>query len=276
METNTKKIGLVLSSGAARGIAHIGVISVLEREKIPIDAIAGTSIGAIIGGLYASGMNSQDIAEAVISINRRRMYSFFDFSISNQGFIRGTKVSEWLTSIIGNLKFEDLKIPFRCVAADVITGEKVVIKEGLVVEGIRASISIPVLYMPFHWQGRYLVDGGMVDPVPVDAVREMGAEFIIAATVSPDKGKILQRIALDGVLPPGPPTIFSIVRRLQKMQDGDEIATGASRADVVIKPAVKGRRLRPGDRRRIGDLISSGEEAANRSLPELKNKLGIN
>ena len=271
-----EKTGLALSSGAARGIAHIGVLSVLEREKIPVDAIAGTSIGAIIGGLYACGINSQDIAEAIKSINRRRMYSFFDFSLSNQGFIRGTKVREWLTSIVGNLKFEDLKIPFCCVAADVITGEKIVIKEGLVVDGIRASISIPVLYTPFHWQGRYLIDGGMVDPVPVDATREMGAEFVIAATVSPEKGKKLQRITIDGVLPPGPPTIFSIIRRLRKVRDGDEIETGASRADMVIKPAVRGRRIRPGDHRRIEELISSGEEAANCALPELKNKLGIN
>jgi NTE family protein len=269
-----KKVGLVLSSGAARGIAHIGVLSILEKESIPVDMIAGTSIGAIIGGLYAAGKTSQEIAEAVININRRKMYSFFDFALSPHGFIRGKRVTNWLTSIMGNPLFEDLKIPFRCVAADIITGEKIVIKEGRVVDGIRASISIPVLYMPFHWQGRYLVDGGLVDPVPVDIAHEMGAELVIASTVSPDMGKKLQRITFNGALPANPPTIFSVIRRLMKIADGDEIATGAARADVIITPVVRGRRMRPGDRREIGDLISSGEEAAGRALPEVKRMLG--
>jgi NTE family protein len=268
-----KKVGLALSSGAARGIAHVGVLSILEREGIPIDMIAGTSVGAIIGAFYAAGKTSQEIVEAILRIDRRRMYSFFDFTLPSQGIIRGKKVGEWLTSVIGNLTFDDLKTPFACVAADIVTGEKAVISKGSVVDGVMASTSIPILYMPFRFQGRYLVDGGLVDPVPVDVVREMGADLVIAASVAPDMGKKLQEVITNGSVQPNAPNIFSITRRLMKVANSEETITGAASADIVITPAVWGRRLRPGDRRRISELISSGEQAAIRAIPTIKRLL---
>ena len=267
------KVGLALSSGGARGIAHVGILSILERECIPIDMIAGTSIGAIIGAFYAAGKTSQEIGDVILSIDRRKMYSFFDFTLSSQGIIRGAKVSEWLTSIIGNLTFDDLKMPFACVAADIMTGEKVVVSKGSVVDGIMSSISIPILYMPFRLQGRYLVDGGLVDPVPVDVVREMGADLTIAATVASDIGKKLKRVITNGLVHPNAPNIFSIIRRLMKVANSEETITGAASADIIITPAVQGRRLRPGDRRRISELISSGEQSAIHAIPTIKSQL---
>ena len=270
-----KKVGLALSSGGARGIAHIGILSILERERIPIDMIAGTSMGAIIGAFYTSGKTSQEIGEAIFKINRRRMYSFFDFAFSSQGIIRGKKVSGWLTSVIGDLTFDDLKIPFACVAADIVTGERIVINKGSVVDAVRASISIPILYMPFHFQGRYLVDGGLVDPVPVDVVREMGADLIIASTVTRDMGKRLQRVIIDGSVHQRSPNIFGMMRRLRKVTKGEATITGVAHADIVINPVIAGRRVPPGDHRRVSELISSGEEAAIRAMPTIRRELRV-
>jgi NTE family protein len=268
-----KKVGLALSSGAARGIAHVGILSILERENIPIDMIAGSSIGALIGAFYAAGKTSQEIGEAIISVDQRKMYSFFDVTLSSQGMIRGEKVSQWLTSIIGNLTFADLKIPFACVAADIMTGEKIVISEGPVVDAVRASISIPILYLPFRWRGRYLVDGGLVDPVPVTVLQEMGADLVIAATVSPETGKKLPRVITDDTTNLNRPNVFRMIQRLMEAANGEATINGAAGADIVITPTVRGRRVRPGDRRRIAELISAGKEAATQAIPDIRVQL---
>ena len=270
-----KKVGLALSSGAAKGIAHIGVLAVLEREGIPVDFIAGTSMGALIGAFYAAGRTAEEIEEVIVGVNRKKMRSFFDFTLSGQGIIRGERVIEWLRYSIDNADFADLRIPFACVAADINSGEKVVIDDGPVAEGVRASVSIPVLYMPFSWRGRHLVDGGLVDPVPVDVVREMGADFIIAATVTPDKGKQLPKLSIAGRMTEKPPGIFRMWRLLRKVRRGEVTDTGAARADIVIAPAVRGMRLRPGDRRRVAELVSAGEHAATEAVPVIRSELGI-
>lgn len=270
-----KRVGLALSSGAARGIAHIGVLAVLEREGIPVDFIAGTSMGALIGAFYAAGRTAKEIEEVIVGVTRKKMRSFFDFTLSGQGIIRGERVIEWLRYSIDNAEFSDLRIPFACVAADIHSGEKVVIEDGSVAEGVRASVSIPVLYMPFSWRGRHLVDGGLVDPVPVDVVRDMGADFVIASTVTPDKGKQMSRLSIAGVMPEKPPGIFRMWRLLRKVRRGEVTATGAARADIVIAPDVRGMRLRPGDRRRVAELVSAGEHAAIKAIPEIRRELGI-
>jgi len=271
-----KKVGLALSSGGAKGIAHIGVLAVLEREGIPVDFIAGTSMGALIGAFYAAGRTAKEIEEVIVGVNRKQMRSFFDFTLSGQGIIRGQRVIEWLKYSINNADFSDLRIPLACVAADIHSGEKVVIEDGPVAEGVRASISIPVLYMPFSWRGRHLVDGGLVDPVPVDVVREMGADYVIAATVTPDKGKQLPREIVTGGIPKKPPGIFRMWRLLRKVRRGEVTDTGAVRADIVIAPlGVRGMRLRPGDRRRVAELVSAGEQAAVKAIPVIRSELGI-
>lgn len=181
-----RKVGLALGGGAARGLAHIGVLEVLEKEGIPIDMIAGTSAGAAIGAFYAKGKDAGQIKSVALDMGWKRLAPLVDLALPQTGFIAGRKVKEQLKLIIGDIEFGDLKIPLACVATDIMTGEEVVIDQGSVLEGVRASISIPVIFTLAKWKDRYLVDGGLVNPVPVSVLRRMGADVIIAVNVTPD------------------------------------------------------------------------------------------
>ncbi|MCK4528592.1 patatin-like phospholipase family protein [candidate division WOR-3 bacterium] len=191
-----RKIGLALGSGAARGFAHIGVLKVFDEEKIPIDFIAGTSIGALIGAIYASGISAREIEEIVLNLDRKKTTSLFTPTIPYSGLVEGKRITEFIKSIIGNPNIEDLKIPFAAIATDVMSGREVIFTKGSTVEAVRASISIPGIFTPCKYNGNFLADGGLVNPLPVNCVREMGADFIIAVNVlpSPEKGTYTLRI----------------------------------------------------------------------------------
>jgi len=177
------KIGLALGSGGPRGLAHIGIIKALENNEIPIDCIAGSSAGSIIGGLYSALKDIKKIEDIALSANRRTLLSlFFDPSLT-QGLIAGNKLERFIEKYIGNINFSDLKIPFTAVATDLITKEPVPIKKGKVVKALRASSSIPFVLKPVKKGRHVLVDGGLSDPVPVDVVRKMGADLVIAVNL---------------------------------------------------------------------------------------------
>ena len=180
------KIGLALGSGAARGLAHIGVLKVLIEEGVPVDMIAGSSIGALIGACYARKGEIADFEEIVLKIDWKQLARLTDPNLAFmfKGFIHGRKVKELLKAIIGDVEFKDLKIPLAIVVTDVNTGEEVIIKEGSVIEAVRASISIPAIFMPVKFKNRFLIDGGIVNPVPVNVVKDMGATFVIASNVA--------------------------------------------------------------------------------------------
>ena len=179
------KIGLALGSGAARGLAHIGILRALKEKNISIDVIAGSSMGALVGACYARNGDITDIEETVLNLDWRQLAQLADpnLALLFKGVIHGKKVKELLKTIIGDIKFKDLKIPLAVVATDVNTGEEVVIKEGSVIEAVRASISIPAIFMPVKFNSRFLIDGGIVNPVPVNVVKDMGATFVIACNV---------------------------------------------------------------------------------------------
>jgi len=176
-----KKIGLALGSGGAKGLSHIGVLKVLEREGIEVSYISGSSAGALIGGLYAKGYSAKDLEKLALDIgkNKEEFYKLFDFSKSLQGIIKGEKILEYLDNILEGSSFTNLKIPFISLAVDLITGEKVIIKEGKVSEAIRASISIPVIFHPYPWKDKLLIDGGVLSPVPVKELRDLYKPDII-------------------------------------------------------------------------------------------------
>lgn len=208
------RIGLVLGGGGARGAAHVGVLRELERLRVPIDAIAGTSMGAIVGGLYASGMTPAELSELIESLDwndafqdttKREDMSFrrkqddesfpirFEVGLRDgelilpEGLISGQKLSwilrELTLNVSGVRNFDELPIPFRAVASDIETGEAYVMTEGDLVRAMRASMSAPGIFSPVHLDGRRLVDGGLTGNVPVDAVRDMGVDIIIAVDV---------------------------------------------------------------------------------------------
>ena len=262
-----RKVGLALGSGAARGLAHIGVLEVLEKEGISIDMIAGTSVGAAIGVLYAQGKDASTIKSLILHLSWKRLTSLVDLALPKTGFIKGKKIQGLLEVIIGgDIGFSDLKIPFACVAADITTGEEVVINQGSVVEGIRASISIPVIFTVVKWKGRYLVDGGLVNPVPVSVLRQMGADFIIAVNVIPavrDRAQQVEKVK--------EPHIISVIMQSLYIASYLGVRSSLEGADIVIEPQMPD--ITYGDFSRAEECISQGALATHGSIPEIKRQL---
>jgi NTE family protein len=261
-----RKIGLALGGGAARGLAHIGVLEVLEKEGIPIDMIAGTSAGAAIGALYAQGKHASQIKELATKIGWMQFLSLVDLALPRSGFVEGTRIKKLLKSIIGDIEFSDLRIPMAFVATDIRSGEEVVINQGSVLEGVRASISIPVIFTAVKWQDRYLVDGGLVNPVPVRTVREMGADFIIAVNVIPPMGVRTRRAKKSKQ-----PGMFHVMLQSIYIATYSLVRSSLERADIVIEPQLTN--IGYGDFHRIKDCISQGELAAQDLIPQIKEQL---
>lgn len=186
-ELSEKLIGLALGSGAAYGLSHIGLLRVLERENIPVDVIAGTSIGALVGAFWGAGFNADQLEQVAQSINKNnaffKLIGFSDLSLAHRGFFKGDQMLRYLESYLGNMTFQDLKLPVKIIAADLFTTEEVVMDAGRVVDAVRASASIPGIFRPFHHKGMCLIDGGVIDPLPVKVLARMGVKKIIAANV---------------------------------------------------------------------------------------------
>lgn len=175
------KIGLALGAGASRGFAHIGVLQVLEEIGIRPDYIAGSSIGSIIGALYASGMTPKMMEGIACNIDAKLCY---DLGFSRRGFIQGKKIEELIRLLTKDKNFDDLDINLAVTAVDLITNQRVIIREGKVYKGVRASISIPGVFQPVFDGDRVLIDGGILERVPVNVVREMGADIVIGVDVA--------------------------------------------------------------------------------------------
>ncbi|VVB77702.1 Patatin-like phospholipase [uncultured archaeon] len=181
-----KKIGLALGSGGARGFAHIGVIKVLEENNIPIDMIAGTSMGALIGALYSSEPNLKKLGKEALSEEWKKL---FDYTFSKSGLIKGKKIEEFLDKRLDGMSFKELKIPLFVTAFDINNNQEVIFHKGSVAKAVRASISIPGLFFPVENKKRILVDGGVIDPIPTEILRKKGADIVIAVNVNEVKRK---------------------------------------------------------------------------------------
>jgi NTE family protein len=249
-------------------MAHIGVLEVLEREGIPIDMIAGTSAGAAIGALYAQGKPAHEIKKLATEIGWVQFFSLVDLALPRSGFIEGTKIKELLKSVIGDIDFKDLSIPMACVATDIESGEEVVINQGPVLEGVRASISVPVIFTAVKREDRYLVDGGLVNPVPVSTVREMGADFVIAVNVVPPMGVKSRRKPKK----PKKPGMFHVMLQSIYIASYAMVKTDLEKADVVIEPQLPN--IGYGDFHRTRECIEQGELAALTSIADIKKRLG--
>ncbi len=183
--TKQPKIGLALGSGGPKGLAHIGVIKILEENNIPIHFIAGSSIGAMIGGFYAATKDIKQIEETALGISWRQVSTLIDPSL-RQGLLGGEKIKTFIKKHINEVHFKDLKIPFSAVATDMKNGDVVSMDKGELSSAIRASISFPLVLKPVEREGRLLTDGALSMPVPVEVVRKMGAELIIAINLDTD------------------------------------------------------------------------------------------
>ncbi len=182
--TSQKTVGLVLGSGSSRGWAHIGAIEALEEENIPIDFVAGSSIGSYVGALYACG-SLKSLKEFVLKMDGKRVFSYFDVVFPRSGLLDATKKLKELFSIHTEVSdFSELNIPLLMVATDLETGKKVVLKSGDIFSALRATMSIPGLFAPVKVKDHWLVDGGLVDPVPVGVARALEADVVIAIDLS--------------------------------------------------------------------------------------------
>ncbi|MDK2805081.1 MAG: hypothetical protein PWQ94_245 [Thermoanaerobacterium sp.] len=177
------KVGLILGGGAARGYAHLGVLKKLEEENIPIDFIIGTSIGALIGAIYASGNDLEKIIKDVRDINFLKLIKMVDLNIPQKGFIKGDKIEKFLSNYIKN-DFDELKIPLYAIATDIKHGREIIFSNGPVIKAVRASISIPVVFEPVEFQNTKLVDGSIIDFDAVDLAIKLGADIVIISDVS--------------------------------------------------------------------------------------------
>lgn len=184
MTTGKPKLGLALGSGAARGMAHIGVLRALDDAGATPDIVAGTSIGSLVGGVYAAG-KIDELTDIALGLNWRRAANYFmEVSFPRSGLIVGNKVMEFLTEIVGKREITNLAITFRAVATEIMSGREVVIEDGDLVAAIRASIAVPGIFTPVRRKGDLLVDGGLINPVPVSVCRALGAEQVIAVDLN--------------------------------------------------------------------------------------------
>ena len=266
-----KKIGLALSGGAARGLAHVGVLDVLHKEGIPIDMIAGTSAGAVMGAVFASGQDTGEMIEHALDPHWKKI-PMIDPSFPKTGFIKGGKIKNLLAGYIGgNISFSDLKIPFACVATDIDTGEEVVINSGSVCDALRASISIPWIFTVVKREGRYLVDGGLTTPVPVHVVKQMGADFVIAVNVNPDVSDRMGKASKVRAEAHKEPNIFQIIMQSIYITTYSVARNSLVEADIVIEPDLG--HIGAGDFNKAQELIDYGRQAAQNAIPEIKRKL---
>ena len=173
------KVGLALGSGSARGWAHIGAIEAIEEAGVPIHYVAGTSIGAFVGAVYATG-DLDSLKQFALQMDWKKVLSYFDVVFPRSGLMDGKKVHDLFSLHTEARTFDDFKIPVKMIATDLNSGDKIIIDSGNIIESIRASVSVPGVFTPVHLNDKWLVDGGLVDPVPVKVVREMGADIVIA------------------------------------------------------------------------------------------------
>ena len=253
------RIAVVLGAGASKGFAHIGVLKVLESNKIPVHMIVGTSAGSFVGSLYAYGYNAFDLQKLSFSIEKGDVV---DLAIPDNGFIKGEKLEEYVNRTVKNMPLEKLKIPFYAVATDIQTGREVIFGIGNTGTAVRASCSIPGIFKPVNISGRMYVDGGVVSPVAVDAARKLGADIVIAVDIAGD---------VDSSQPQG--TIDTILQSINIMYS-KLAAIQLSRADIVIKPKVG--YIGNSDFSKRHEAVLEGEKAAIEMLPkiqEIVNKL---
>ena len=250
------KIGVVLGSGGLRGLAHIGVLKVLERENIPIDYIAGCSIGSLIGALYCSGQTPETILRLAKHLKPRH---WMDFMISKMGIVSGEKVLEIIHLLTKGKNFSDLNIPLAVVATDIKQGKEVIFTEGNVAIAVRASTSVPGFFVPFSHENMLLVDGAVLNPTPIDVVRNMGADIVIAVDLA--HAEMICNIT----------NIFDVIIQSIDIMERELFKYRQHNWDILIRPDIA--HIQPSSFEYMDESVLLGEQAAETMLVDIKRLL---
>jgi NTE family protein len=250
------RIGLALGGGAAKGFAHIGVIKMLEASGIHPDVVAGTSAGSVVGALYAGGMDAFALQQAAFGLDEAKIR---DVRLFSGGLVQGQALQDYVDQLVGKRPIEQLKLPFAAVATRLETGERVVFVHGDTGQAVRASSSVPGVFEPTEIGGEHYVDGGVVSPVPVDAARQLGADFVIAVDISARPG---------GSNPQG---LLNIVGQSISIMGQKLGELEMQRADVVIRPRLGS--IGSTDFEQKNEAILAGEQAALAAIPAIRARL---
>ncbi len=250
------RVAVVLGGGAAKGFAHIGVLKVLEANKIPVNMIVGTSAGSFVGSLYAYGFTPFQLQQISFGLQQSDLA---DICFPDNGFIRGEKLQDYINKMVRNTPMEKLRIPFYAVATDIQSGREMVFGTGNTGLAVRASCSIPGVFTPVVINKRMYVDGGVVSPVAVDAAKKLGADIVIAVDLSGG-----------GEAPRPQGTIETILQAINMMYERIT-ANQLRHADVVIRPKIGF--IGAADFSKRNEAVLEGEKAATEALPAIKSLL---
>lgn len=254
------KIALVLGGGAARGFAHVGVIRALEQEKIPIDMIIGTSVGSLIGAIYASDLNSFELEWTAFSLEKEHIFDFAMLSaFTSMGPVKGDKLEEFVKTKVPVANIENLKLPFAAVATDLNRGTRVVIDHGPVGRAVRASSAIPGVFNPVEHQGKLLVDGGVVDNIPISVAREKGADIVIAVDIS------------ENVVNFNLTNLIDVMLQSVNIMFRENVGYKKKDADILITPAIGS--VGSFDFTQKKRCMQAGIEATQKAMPEIRKKI---
>jgi NTE family protein len=258
-EPRVPAIGVALGGGFARGMAHIGVLKVLEEEGIPIGMVAGTSVGALIGAVYCSGLSIKELEHVAESC---RFTTFARWTVSRYGFASNDRMVTFLRRTLKVTNFEQLRIPLGVTATDFNSGEGVVFHSGSIIDPVRASCAYPGMFLPVEIRGRYLVDGMLSHPVPTQPLIEMGADRVIAVHLRGNWSK-------EGT----PRHLFDVIGQSFAIAQDQMSHLWRGAADVLVEPDVSG--FAYDDFKRAGALVRAGELAMRAALPEVRKWMEV-
>lgn len=250
------KIGLALGSGGLRGIAHIGVLKVLEKNNIPIDYIAGCSIGSLIGALYAAGLDPETMLKLAKSLKKRH---WLDFVIPQMGIVSGERALATIRLLTKQKQFSDLEIPLAVVATELNSGREIVFTEGDIAKAVRASISVPGVFIPFAIDNVLFVDGAVVNPTPIDTARGMGADIVIAVDLA-HAGTVCNIS-----------NMFDVIIQSIDIMERELCKHRQHHCDIMIQPDVGN--FSPSSFDAMDKCALAGEVAAEAAIPEIKKLL---
>ena len=305
------RLGLALGSGAARGLAHIGVLKVLEQAEIPVHGIAGTSIGAFIGALYAAGVPVQRMETVACELDWRKLARLLYPTVPISGLVDGRKLVEFIAELLPVHSFEELRLPLAVTATDIETGEALIIRKGDLLEALSAALAFPGIFPPVRFGKRFLVDGGLCNPVPAEVAKHLGADRVIGICTIPDVDKqtpetFLPRSTTKGAQswsrelfsstgieqlfrrlvgsePPAAPAaefngrrvpgIFRVCAQSVAIMENqiNALRLAENHHDLIIRPKFPGITLL--EFHRAAEIIAAGEEAARAALPDIRRLL---